>query len=735
MDPGPAGALDLAGVWKAQEADDELRRRFPEDGFDDLDWESITVPAHWQSTPAFAQSQGPLLYRRRFEAPPPEPGERAWLTLDGCCYQGDVWLDSAYVGDTEGYFIPHTFEVTDLLTARREHVLAIEATCTPPGDLTAKRNLTGVLQHWDALDADRNPGGLWRGVRVTSTGPVRIDTFRVVVVEADDDRAIVQVDAWLNAAATHTVVVRTLVDHAADHAPSADGGGSAAGRGDAASLSEEHVLATGANLLTWRIAVEEPHLWWPRALGSQPLYDVAVEIHLAGRCSDRRVRRVGMRRVALRNWVASINGERLFLKGSVYGPTRPDFGASTDAELTADLDRAADAGLDFLRLIAHVAHPRLYDLADERGMLLWQEMPLQWGYARGIREQAVRQATALVDTLGHHPSVFLWCGHNEPFPIAARVGRRPDVEPTRRFLRPGLGVQELPSWNRSVLDRAIRRALERADASRPAIPHSGVLPHPPQLDGTDSHLWFGWFHGRVADLGVLAARLPRLVRFVSEFGAQAVPEELDISAVPWPPDSAGLIALADAGLHVEAADAQLPFTSQTSAGSWAEASRRYQAAVVKHSIETLRRLKYRPTGGFAQYMFHDVQPGISAALLDDERRPKPAWEALRAACRPVIVVADPLPSSIDPGADLHLAVHAVSDLRKPLGNAEVTATLRWRQEHLDWRFGGEIEADSVARVGTARFAAPTVPGPLRLDLTLVADGVTANNSYVGRVVS
>jgi beta-mannosidase len=225
------------------------------------------------------------------------------------------------------------------------------------------------------------------------------------------------------------------------------------------------------------------------------------------------------------------------------------------------------------------------------------------------------------------------------------------------------------------------------------------------------------------------------VRFVSEFGAQAVPEELDISAVPWPPDSTGLLALADAGLHVDVADAQLPFASQTSAESWAEASRHYQVAVVKHCIETLRRLKYRPTGGFAQYMFHDVQPGISAAVLDDERRPKPAWEALREACRPVIVVADPLPASIEPGADLHLAVHAVSDLRKPLANVEVAATLRWRQERLEWRFGGEIEADSVVRVGTARFAAPTVPGPLRLDLTLTADGVTASNSYAGRVVS
>jgi len=39
---------------------------------------------------------------------------------------GDVWLDGAYLGDTEGYFFPHTFEVTEHLRSRSEHQLAVE---------------------------------------------------------------------------------------------------------------------------------------------------------------------------------------------------------------------------------------------------------------------------------------------------------------------------------------------------------------------------------------------------------------------------------------------------------------------------------------------------------------------------------------------------------------------------------------------------------------------------------
>src|SRR6185295_11413265 len=95
--------------------------------------------------------------------------------------------------------------------------------------------------------------------------------------------------------------------------------------------------------------------------------------------------------------------------------------------------------------------------------------------------------------------------------------------------------QELPSWNRSILDARIKRTLERADGTRPVIAHSGVLPHLPQLDGTDSHLYFGWYHGDERDLPGFAATVPRMVRFVSEFGAQAVPQTAGfMQPARWP---------------------------------------------------------------------------------------------------------------------------------------------------------------------------------------------------------
>src|SRR5438105_3795376 len=132
-------------MWRAAAADEGLRRAFPSDELDDSSWAEVDVPGHWRSSPAFANHDGPLLYRRRFETPRPGEGRRWWLVFDGLFYLGDVWLDGSYVGDTEGYFFPHTFEVTDALRERAEHLLAVEVGCARPTDLTAKRQLTGVF--------------------------------------------------------------------------------------------------------------------------------------------------------------------------------------------------------------------------------------------------------------------------------------------------------------------------------------------------------------------------------------------------------------------------------------------------------------------------------------------------------------------------------------------------------------------------------------------------------------
>ena len=715
MDGGDRRALDAS--WRAHHADEALRRAFPEPGFDDSDWAAVPVPGHWRSSPTFAADDGPLLYRTSFEAPPvagaasPDDGERWWLTFDGVFYQADVWLDGSYLGDSEGYFFPHTFEVTAALAERAEHLLAVEVACPPEDDRSAKRNITGVFQHSDHVDPDWNPGGIWRPVILEPTGAVRISRLRVLCGEASAERAVVSFLAVLDAAASTTVRLRTTVG-AVEHV-------------------QEQPLATGENRVQWSVTVESPALWWPHAMGDQPLHEATVEIAPADRptaTSDRARRAVGLRQVRMARWVLSVNGERLFLKGSSQGPTRMQLAEATADDLDRNVVLATSAGLDLLRVHGHVSRPELYDAADRHGLLLWQDLPLHRGYARGIRKEAARQAREAVDLLGHHPSIVLWCGHDEP--VALEPG--PDEPVTATHALRFAARQELPGWNKTVLDRTVKRALEGADGTRPVIAHSGVLPHPGSR-GTDSHLWFGWYHGDERDLPGFLARLPRLARFVGGFGAQAVPATVPFMEPERWPDLDWERLGRTHGIHKARFDRHVPPAGCRTFADWQQATQAYQATVIRHHVEALRRLKYRPTGGFAHFCLADGRPAVSWSVVDHAQVPKAGYEALADACAPVIVTADRPAPSYHPGQALALDVHVVSDLRTAIDGARVDARLRWAAGASSWVWEGDVPADSCARVGMVRAVLPDAPGPLVLELDLEAGDVKATNRYESEI--
>ena len=202
--------MQLEGRWVAIEADDEVRRHSIGLHADDSGWHEIDVPGHWRDHPKFATSDGPVIYRHHFEADPPADGQRRWITLDGIFYQADVWLDGAYLGDPEGYFYSHTFDITALSRLGREHALSVEVTCDPQPGPSRRTNITGVFQQWDGIDRDWNPGGIWRPIHLHDTGPVRVDRLRVLCRDADERRAHLRVAVRLDSDAQRSVRLRTL---------------------------------------------------------------------------------------------------------------------------------------------------------------------------------------------------------------------------------------------------------------------------------------------------------------------------------------------------------------------------------------------------------------------------------------------------------------------------------------------------------------------------------------------
>ena len=699
---------DLSGLWRVAPVTPDLERRGTAPTLDDGSWLGIGVPGHWGQVPDLADLDGPVIYRRRFAAPVPTADERVWLRFDGVLSEARIWLDGQPVGRSDVYFASGRHEVTEVLRRPagaggpvadgHDHVVAVEVACPPP-EADGGHPSTGSLQS-GPLAPPGSPGGIWRAVALDTTGPVAIVSASLLCLSADADQA--RLRFWVTLDADRAGPVRLDTSIVGPDGRTAGG-------------ATVHQVSPGRNRIGWTVSIERPALWWPRSMGAQPRYDVglAVRVGDGNQLSDRRHWRTGLRRAAVDRLTWSVNGRRLFVKGIVVGPHDRFLAAVPAAQFADDVRSAAEAGLDLVRVHGHVTRPELYDAADDLGVLVWQDLPLVGPFG-GTRAQARRVARAAVDELGHHPSIVVWCGHDEPngAPLPHVEG---PVDPVGRLGR-RLGRHLLPSWNRSVLDPLVRRELRAADPTRSIITRSGSLPVGPS--GSDSHLWLGWRAGRPEDLVDMLRHWPRLGAFLGALGAQSV------SVRDWDPDEPTW-ATAERGSF----ERYVPRTAYGDGPTWAQATRAYQAEVIRTQIETVRRLKYRPSGGFCVVALFDAEGSGGFGVLDRLRRPKPALDALVDSCRPVVVVADTPPPISTPGQVLELAVHAISDLRTTLASVTVTARAWLGPWETTRRWRGDLEADGCSWIGDLRIEVPPITGSLVVDLVLEADDRTVSNRY------
>ncbi|MBI1802624.1 MAG: hypothetical protein HYR71_13445 [Chloroflexi bacterium] len=421
---------------------------------------------------------------------------------------------------------------------------------------------------------------------------------------------------------------------------------------------------------------------------------------------------------------------RFFMKGNNYPPGDTRIAVMTHADYERDLRLAKDAHMNFLRVHAHVEKPAFYAAADEMGILLWQDFPLQWGYAREVLAQAERQAPLMVRALANHPSIALWCMHNEPIYI---------IDTEERGLRPlltaGLAAY-VWSWDRNVMDTRLKAVAESCDPTRPVIRASGKWALP-WLEDTDSHFYFGWykaFDGPKRRFELIKRLFPRSLHFVTEFGAQSFPNlesavkfmDADIQRVDW-------AHLAER--HHFQPKVMADWYNWRGARSLAaliDLTQDYQIEINQYYIDWLRFHKYRPCGGFAPFMFHDSNPAVQWSILDYWRVPKRSYFHMQVALNPEYVFTLIPKNRYRVGESVDLPVYAVNDARMTYDGIQVRATLFDPAGQTEWQsevMTAALEGDCMAKhVGRAVFA-PKQAGRYQLALEIRYGDRQLRNEY------
>ncbi len=159
--------------------------------------------------------------------------------------------------------------------------------------------------------------------------------------------------------------------------------------------------------------IKDVHLWHGRK--DPYLYTCSVELLEDGQILDNVEARFGCRTFDIdpdRGFV--LNGEEYPLRGVSRHQDRWGVGnALLPEHHEEDMDLICEVGATTIRL-AHYQHDQyFYDLCDERGMVVWAEIPYISNHMPTGRENTISQMKELVAQNYNHPSIVVWGLSNE----------------------------------------------------------------------------------------------------------------------------------------------------------------------------------------------------------------------------------------------------------------------------------------------------------------------------------
>ena len=159
--------------------------------------------------------------------------------------------------------------------------------------------------------------------------------------------------------------------------------------------------------------IKDVHLWHGRK--DPYLYTAVVELVEDGQVVDNVEARFGCRTFEIHPENGFIlNGEEYPLRGVSRHQDRWGVGnALLPEHHEEDMDLICEVGANTIRL-AHYQHDQyFYDLCDERGMVVWAEIPYISNHMPTARENTISQMKELVAQNYNHPSIVVWGLSNE----------------------------------------------------------------------------------------------------------------------------------------------------------------------------------------------------------------------------------------------------------------------------------------------------------------------------------
>lgn len=368
------------------------------------DKRKILVPFAPESSASGVNETGyfnAVWYRRSFDAPRIQTGQRVLLHFGAVDYEAYVWVNDQLVAHHEGGYTPFCADITDALSDSGEQTITVRA-ADDPHDLTKPRGKQDWQLNPHSIWYYRTTG-IWQTVWMEVVPATRIQSLRWT---PHVERFEMCLDAKL--AGPLRLGMKLHVKLTAKNR-----------------LLADDLYAVTQNCVLRKIGIVDPGiddyrnelLWHPN---HPTLIDAEVELldsngeildHVTSYCAMRQIATVGNRLI--------LNGKPftlMFLLDQGYWPesglTAPD-----DAALKKDVELIRAMGFNGVRKHQKIEDPRFLYWADRLGVLVWEEMPSPYRFSPQSIQRMTTQWMEAIERDVSHPCIIAWVPFNESWGV------------------------------------------------------------------------------------------------------------------------------------------------------------------------------------------------------------------------------------------------------------------------------------------------------------------------------
>jgi len=392
---------------------------------------------------------GAAWFQREIEVPANWKGRRLVLTLERPHWKTTVWLDDRETGTQDALSVPHVHELGAAVGPGR-HVLTIRVDNTHDPDL-------GENSHSISDHTQGNWNGIVGRITLSATAPVWIDDLQVYPRLRD-----------------RTAMARGRLDRL-DGRPWPESVRIVGGAPTSASI-DAPVAPDGSFSATCAFAADTAP--WDEL--TPALHQVTASLPNG----ESRVVTVGFRAIAAESRQLTLNGRKLFLRGTLDYAAFPRTGhpPTEGAEWQRIFGVVKAHGLNHVRFHSWCPPEAAFVVADELGILLqvevasWPNWSTALGDGKPVDAWIEAETARILRAYGNHPSFVMLCAGNEPGGpsheawLSRWVARQKASDP-RRLYTAGAGWPELPENDYHVRSEPrIQQWLEELNSRINATP-------------------------------------------------------------------------------------------------------------------------------------------------------------------------------------------------------------------------------------------------------------------------